>query len=57
MLVSLSYHEGKIGKVIQENAWVTFCERVVKASGGTQVDEVQVATEERDDDGEVVPII
>jgi hypothetical protein len=57
MLVSLGYHEGKIGKVIQENAWVTFCERVVKASGGTQIGKVEVETEERDDDGEVVPIV
>jgi hypothetical protein len=57
MLVSLGYHEGKIGKVIQENAWTTFCERVVEASGGKARGEVQVVTEERSETGEVVAVV
>ncbi len=57
MIVSLSYHEGKLGKAIQQNAWVTFCERVVEASGGTAIGEVQVVTEERGEQGEVVPVV
>lgn len=57
MLVGLSYKEGKIGKKVQENAWVTFCERVVEASGGTKHGEVEVRTEEHDPKGEVVPIV
>lgn len=57
MLVSLSYREGKIGKEVQKNAWVTFCERVAKASGGTQHGEVEVTTEERDVEGEVIPVV
>lgn len=57
MLVSLGYHEGKIGKEIQKNAWVAFCERVAEASGGTMVDKVQVVTEELDEQGEVVPVV
>ncbi len=57
MLVSLGYHEGKIGKEIQKNAWVAFCQRVAEASGGTIIGEVQVATEELDEQGEVVPVV
>ncbi|GAB4437395.1 MAG: DUF1990 family protein [Chloroflexi bacterium OHK40] len=57
MLVSLTYREGKIGKELQKNAWVTFCERVVKASGGQSLGEVTVETEERDFTGEVIPIV
>jgi hypothetical protein len=57
MLVSLSYREGKIGKEVQKNAWVTFCERVAEASGGTQYGEVEVTTEERDVEGEVIPVV
>lgn len=56
MLVSLSYHEGQVGKVVQQNAWVTFCERVVEASGGELIGEPTVLTEERSFEGEVVPI-
>lgn len=55
-LVSLSYHEGKIGKKVQENSWVTFCERVVEASGGVQHGEIEVTTDELDKKGEVVPL-
>jgi Domain of unknown function (DUF1990) len=57
MLVSLGYHEGKLGKEIQKNAWVTFCERVVEASGGRAYGKVEVITEERDEQGEVVPVV
>jgi hypothetical protein len=57
MLVSLGYNEGKIGKEIQKNAWVAFCERVAEASGGTIRGEVQVATEEQGAKGEVVPVV
>jgi hypothetical protein len=52
MLVSLTYKEAGVGQEIQKNAWVTFCERVVKASGGALTGEVVVDTEERDFDGE-----
>lgn len=57
MLVSLSYNEGKIGKEVQKSAWVTFCERVAEASGGARHGEVEVVTEERDDAGEVIPVV
>jgi hypothetical protein len=57
MLVSLGYNEGKIGKEIQKNAWVAFCERVAEASGGAILDKVQVETEECDVEGEVVPVV
>lgn len=57
MIVSLSYKEGKVGKEVQKNAWVTFCERVAEASGGTIHGEVEVRTEEHDPKGEVVPIV
>lgn len=56
MLVGLSYHEGKVGKEIQKNVWLTFCERVLEASGGRQLGEIAVVTEEREFDGEVVPL-
>lgn len=57
MIVSLGYHEGKVGKAIQQNAWVEFCERVVKASGGKALGEVRVVTEERGEQGEVIPVV
>jgi hypothetical protein len=56
MLVSLTYHEGAVGKVVQENVWVAFCERVVEASGGEMLGEPNVVTEEREFTGEVVPV-
>lgn len=56
MLVSLSYHEGQVGKVVQQNVWVTFCERVVEASGGELIGEPMVLTEERTFKGEVIPV-
>lgn len=57
MLVSLSYKEGKLGKEFQKNAWVTFCERVATASGGKVIGEVEVRTEEQEDEGEVIPVV
>lgn len=56
MLVSLSYHEGKLGKEVQKNTWLSFCEQVVAASGGQQIGEIAVATEEREFAGEVIPL-
>lgn len=56
MVVGLSYNEGKLGKEVQKNAWISFCECVVGASGGRQVGQVEVVTEEREFEGEVVPI-
>lgn len=55
MLVSLTYHEGKVGKEMQKNAWVEFCARVAKASGGELLGEITVLNEERPFVGEVVP--
>lgn len=56
MLVSLGYEHAGIGKEIQKNAWVSFCQAVVAASGGEAADDVEVITEERITGGEVVPI-
>jgi hypothetical protein len=52
MLVSLTYKEAGVGQELQKNAWVTFCERVVQASGGALIGEVAVDTEEREFDVE-----
>lgn len=58
MVVSLTYeHMGGIGKEIQKNAWVSFCENVAAASGGSPAGEVEVITEERDSSGKVVPLV
>ena len=56
-LVSLGYEQARIGKEIQKNVWVTFCENVVAASGGVARGQVEVVTEERAEDGEVIPIV
>lgn len=56
MLVALSYNQGMVGKEVQKNAWVSFCECVVGASGGRQIGAVDVVTEEREFEGEVMPI-
>ncbi|HMQ34851.1 MAG TPA: DUF1990 family protein [Chloroflexaceae bacterium] len=56
MIVGLTYKEVGVGKEVQKNAWVTFCERVVEASGGKALGEVSVVTEEQRFDGEVIPI-
>lgn len=56
MIVGLSYKEVGIGKEVQKNAWVTFCERVVKASGGRALGDVTVDTVEEQHEGPVIPI-
>lgn len=56
MLVSLTYKEGVVGKEIQKNAWVAFCDEVVAASGGEAMAEVEVITEEREFTREVVRV-
>jgi hypothetical protein len=56
MLVSLTYHEGGVGKVVQENVWVAFCEKVIEACGGEIIGEPNVVTEEREFKEEVVPL-
>lgn len=56
MIVGLTYKEVGVGKEVQKNAWVTFCERVVEASGGRKLGEVTVVTEEQRFDGEVIPV-
>ena len=56
MLVSLGYEHAGIGKEIQKNAWVSFCQAVVAASGGEAAGEIEVVTEERTAGGEVIPI-
>lgn len=57
MLVNLSYDQIKIGKEVQKNVWVTFCDHVVATSGGNRVGEVDVVREERTQEGEVIPIV
>jgi hypothetical protein len=56
-LVNLSYEQMKIGKEVQKNVWTIFCENVVAASGGKQAGEVEVITEQRDEEGEVIPVV
>jgi hypothetical protein len=56
MLVSLGYEQVGIGKELQKNAWVGFCQAVVAASGGTAVGKIEVITEERTAGGEVIPL-
>jgi hypothetical protein len=46
MLVDLSYQQAQVGKEVQKEVWVEFCERVVQASGGEQVGDIKVTTEE-----------
>lgn len=45
-LVQLTYQHLKLGQEAQTNTWVTFCQRVVEASGGTLCGEVEVSTSE-----------
>lgn len=52
MLVGLVY--GAAGREIQKNAWVEFCQNVVRQSGGQQIGAVMVLTEERPFEEEVV---
>lgn len=56
-LVNLSYEGIKIGKEVQKNVWSSFCEQVVVASGGEQVGDIEVVTEQHTRDGEVTPIV
>ena len=46
-LVDWTYTGLKIAQRVQTNMWVTFCERVAKATGGTAVGEIAVITEEQ----------
>jgi hypothetical protein len=56
--VDLGYKQIPIGKEVQKNAWVTFCERVVEASGGAQFGEIEVETHELDNaKKKVVPVV
>jgi hypothetical protein len=52
MLVGLAFSAA--GKEIQKNAWAEFCMNVVEQSGGAQVGDVSVLTEERPFEKEVV---
>lgn len=56
MIVGLTYKEAGVGKEVQKNAWATFCERVAERSGGERSGEVVTVGEERQFDGEVIPI-
>jgi hypothetical protein len=57
MLVSMTYEYMGVGKEVQKNVWVSFCENVAAASGGVAASEVEVITEERDSSGKVVPLV
>ena len=54
-VVHLAYYELGMGKEVQTNSWVTFCQRVAEYSGGTLMDDIDVITEERPYEGEVIP--
>ena len=47
-LVAFTYATLGVGKAIQEEMWVAFCERVAEASGGKQRGDVHVTTDDRD---------
>lgn len=51
-LVAFAYDALGIGKRVQEQAWVTFCDRVALASGGEVIGAVRVETMEEEEDGE-----
>lgn len=57
MIVSLAYEHIGIGKEVQKNVWVTFCENVAEASGGVPAGEAEVSTEERDSEGKIIPLV
>ena len=46
-LVDWTYTGLKIAQRVQTNMWVTFCERVAKATGGALVGDIAVITEEQ----------
>ncbi|GAB3831348.1 DUF1990 family protein [Hymenobacter jeollabukensis] len=50
-LVAFAYTTLGVGKRVQEQTWVTFCQRVAEASGGQPLDAVQVDTTEEDESG------
>lgn len=47
-LVAFAYATIGVGKQVQEQTWVTFCERVAEASGGELLGPVHVVTDDRD---------
>ncbi|KAA9332057.1 DUF1990 family protein [Hymenobacter busanensis] len=47
-LVAFAYSTIGVGKQVQEQTWVTFCQRVAEASGGRPLGPVQVETVEQD---------
>ena len=47
-LVAFAYAALGVGKHVQEQTWVTFCERVAAASGGEPLGPVHVVTDNRD---------
>jgi hypothetical protein len=47
-LVAFAYSTLGVGKQVQEQTWVTFCQRVAEASGGEPLGPVQVVTREQD---------
>lgn len=54
-LVNLAYNGIGIGREVQTNVWITFCERVAEASGGQLAGKVDVLTEEQPFTHEVIP--
>ncbi|RTQ50868.1 DUF1990 family protein [Hymenobacter gummosus] len=50
-LVAFAYTTLGVGKQVQEQTWVTFCQRVAEESGGEPLGPVQVDTTEHTDDG------
>ncbi|MCC3158031.1 DUF1990 domain-containing protein [Hymenobacter sp. 15J16-1T3B] len=50
-LVAFAYSTLGVGKQVQEQTWVTFCQRVAEASGGEPLGPVQVDTTEEDESG------
>ncbi|MBC7447363.1 MAG: DUF1990 family protein [Hymenobacteraceae bacterium] len=47
-LVAFAYATIGVGKRVQEQTWVMFCERVAEASGGELLGSVHVVTDDRD---------
>ncbi|OON69807.1 DUF1990 family protein [Hymenobacter sp. CRA2] len=50
-LVAFAYSTLGVGKQVQEQTWVTFCQRVAEASGGEILGPVQVETTEHEASG------
>lgn len=46
-LVRTTYEDLKLGQEAQKNTWVTFCERVVEASGGRLIGRIDILTEKQ----------